>query len=408
MAHSTAFEHQARETAEGLRSAFRAVLARAVDLPATPTQLAEKLGIDTTLAWKLTHLVEDGDALSVFRFLPGSGAVRGLLARIGDLASAQTESAGVEVAMGRFNDLVRRHAGSRRGFDLLIANHLLEQDSRLEIEVRRAGFEAAAHSMGVRVDTQCAILILSPSEDGLHINIGLIRGSLGMQRLRSEPIWRMSRSVRAASSTSEHTSASVRGMNTAEPLATELPPVWDRFSDVGPDAMRVVQQSERFVEYALVAGEVGESGRFDLVFGELIDRARPRHTGDGAEDVFRYIGGAKTPCERLVCDLIVADGLFAEPVPVARAFSSMFAQSNTHFLDVDELRLPLTLGTPTGGVEGLTLDGCSRYVMMVREALAAARVNPATASVTRCTVPYPPVPMTLTFDWPRLPAAGSA
>jgi hypothetical protein len=403
---TTAFADEADRVGTDFRSSLAGVLGAGPE-GIEPAAIVERFGIDSTLAWKLSRQVSAPTGLDVFRHMPGPGALRGLLGRAGDAGLPREAIAAFGIAIDASQDLVRRHAGSRRAFDVLIAGQLAGRDasaadSRLELDLRRSGFESAAFVQGVKVRTQFAATILWPQ--GEAISLGVLRGALGLQRLRPGAMWRVSHTTRitapASSSPGSSTDVVMRPIDADGSDRPRLP-LMPSFSTVGHEVFRQSEASDELIEYDLAPGEVGDQAAMDMVFGEVIERARPRSADAAGMRAFTHMGGIKTPCERFVYDALVHESLFESAHPIARAYSTVYARSTTGVRDADELPLRPHVDERGRGLAGLELTGCPRHVATLRYALASAGVDESSLIASRITIAFPPVPMTLKMVWLR-------
>jgi hypothetical protein len=135
--------------------------------------------------------------------------------------------------------------------------------------------------------------------------------------------------------------------------------------------------------------------------GEVIRDARPRFASDTPETEFNFSGGIKAACERFVCDVLVHKDLFEHTRPRVNAYSTVYTRVASQFRQTDELRLPLDVEEAGVGIQSLGLDGCPRHVPLLRHALASLGQVDSDMHAYRITLPYPPVPMSMVFDWTR-------
>ncbi|MEO1534777.1 MAG: hypothetical protein AAFS11_04340 [Planctomycetota bacterium] len=394
--------------AEAVGSSFRDALAALVQADPEgiePAAVVERFGVDSTLAWKLSRQVSAQAGLDVFRHMPGPAALRGVLGRATDAGASREAIAAFGIAIDAYQDLLRRHAGSRRAFDVLIAGQLAsredaETESRLELDLRRAGYESAAFVQGVKARTQFAVGVLWPNED--MIGLAVLRGTLGLQRLRPNAMWRVSHvaKVTKPESGTPGSSSDVE-MVPIDPGSEGGLPIMGPFSSVGQQTFTQSESSDELIEYELTPGEVGDQAAMDLVFGERIGRARPRSIREAGMQQFMHIGGVKTPCERFVYDALVHEELFESAHPAVRVFSTIYARSTTNLRDTDELPIRPFVEERGRGLDGLELSGHTRHVSMLRYALASAGLDERSLVASRITIAFPPVPMTLKATWER-------
>ena len=129
-----------RPTADQVRIALMDTLgpwlpdARVLDLfagagvvGARPAELSRRLGLDKTLAWKVTRFVESADPVRAFRHMPGAGGVEIVLRAAGE----------AEASGDACEAVVDRH-GARSRYGPLLRARFPDRPIRVEREGRRA------------------------------------------------------------------------------------------------------------------------------------------------------------------------------------------------------------------------------------------------------------------------------
>lgn len=305
---------------------LRAVQAALTDLLATaglggarPTEVSRSLGLDKTLAWKIARFVEDPDARSAAKHMPGSGGVEIVVQAAADRGVGERWLAAVRNADSELREFVRQHAGDRRSFEAMLAAG--ERDERLEFEERRSFFRAGAAIWGVRARVQMLTLVLRPSEteDGM-LDVLQLSGLIGFERLRPDVPWTIrrlriyddaGRPLKPVAREPIEPEAVVEGVPLFTPLCTEPAPEVRRF-----------EGANGWLYNEIAPGPVGRRGEVSCVTGEVYRAALPFRRGPDNESA-RYALTVRTPVETVLFDLLLHEDLAHFSDPELRLFASI-------------------------------------------------------------------------------------
>lgn len=385
---------------------IRAVQAAVTDLldgagvgGARPTTIGRELGLDKTLAWKLSRFVGAPDPLHAARHMPGSGGVEIVLkaaAAKGVLASRIESVRQADLALREF---MRQHAGDRRSFEAMLAGG--GRDEQLEMEERRTQYRAGSAIWGVRARAQLLMLALRPSErepgrlDGLQVG-----GLLGFERLHADVPW-IVRRLRVSDDSGTRMFQVARepldrGGVTGGGAEHGMPLIRAFCSDPMP-TIRQFTASNGWVYDEISPGAVGRDGAVDVVSGEIYRSALPSvRSADNTEG--RYTLTVRTPVELVQFDLLVHRSLTQFAGFTSRVYGLLEDRPRTGG-DHDARGRPVYEPEPANELGEPPMLHTSRvpgYAGMVKSAMAMGSWGDASEyRAFRLELEYPPFPCEL-------------
>ncbi|MEM9083621.1 MAG: hypothetical protein AAGB34_08500 [Planctomycetota bacterium] len=273
---------------------------------ARPSDVAKALGLDKTLAWKVSRFVDDTDPVSAAKHMPGSGGVEIFLKAAESQGTNATHIDLVRHADRQLRDFMRQHAGDRRSFEAMLAAG--GRDPKLEFEERRAFYKAGSAIWGVRAALQFQILILRPSEvDEGMLDVAQIGGFLALERLRPDVPW-IFRRLRANSDSGKEKYTIKReplDPSGANDAGTALVP---EFCSSPLPAVQQFEDGKGLVYDQLAPGPVGREGAVDCITGEIYRSAIPSLWAPDNE-IARYLLSLRTPVENARQDILLHNSI---------------------------------------------------------------------------------------------------
>ncbi len=399
------FEEHAREVIGRLREAVGCLIDQLpIDLTDGPTQVARGLKVDTKLAWKISHLLEETNLFEAGRYVPGAAAFRRLLRAVAPHRPPEKLVRAVRSASAEFEAMARSQAGDRRSFDLMLAGQTEGAQLRAELEQRKAAYHSNGFLWGVQARAQIKTAIIAPSADPNRFDAALINGFIGLRRIRTHVPWRMTSTY----SVNDH--GEVRSVFDREPLDPDgisadgeiTAPLLTKFCTNPLPKLGLVTRKDGAVDFGLVKGPLGKSASETCLMGEIIRAAEPRFQVPGFEFNAIYMR-LRTPCEVIVLDALVDRELFDSAIYQARLFSDLFAgQLLTQHLDCDELALHETVDQLGPGIDGARLPFMPRYREMLQYVFDRTGWPADRFMLHRVRIEYPIVPTSLVLRH-RLP-----
>ncbi len=365
---------------------------------ARPSAIARSLGIDKTLAWKLSRFVEDADPLKAVRHMPGPGGLEIVLRAAAARGVTDGRVVAVREADQRLRAFVRRSAGDRRSFETMIARDG-RRAGRMELEQRRDYFRAGSSIWGVRARLQLLTLALRPSEheEGL-LDVIQLGGLVDFERLRTDTPW-IVRRLRASNDSETRMFRARREPLDGEGVLREgTLPLMHAFCSRPLPELNQFEAANGWVYDELAPGEVGREAAVTCVTGE-VHRAVLPHVRHEENTAGRYTLTVRTPVEAVVFDVLLHESLSHFGAAQMRVYGLLEdrphaggAAANAHTLyepeAAAELGSPAVVQTPR----------MSRYSALVREALTRAGWGGLDGfRGYRTELEYPPSPCDLTM-----------
>lgn len=312
----------AREHLQVVRDALAVVLSTIPDGWGSTSQLASGLGVERTLAWKLSKIASAPDPLAIPQHLPGDRAMN----RVFDQALQRgVDGAMIErarTALACFRDLGRIHAGDGALLELMVGGQTVSGREDMDLDQRRAAFRANSYMLGVSLSVLYDGTFVTPGRSSGMVDIATVRGLVGLGTMRDGVMWPVSRKV---------ASLAVDGPFelSGEPLfpedALQGAPVMKRFSSPTLGPLVEEHSTEGYVRYLVAPGLVGKSGAVDTFLGEVYRNA-VRSTATPTEPNHTIVVRIKTPARRAIIDQFIHRDLFGPVKPSVFALSLLFGE----------------------------------------------------------------------------------
>lgn len=119
-----------------------------------PNDLANVLGIDPKLAWRVSRVIQCTDPFGAALHVPGRAGMRILIDAAARHGAPPDVLNAAEQAYDQFSELVHVHGGDRRTFDMLISGYVKQDRRRGELHHRKLMFQGMSYVWGVQVRVQ--------------------------------------------------------------------------------------------------------------------------------------------------------------------------------------------------------------------------------------------------------------
>lgn len=400
------FESEVRAALERFRTAARELVVPALgkhDVRAA--DLVEAFGIDNRLAWKFVKILTADDLLAAVKYLPGERGV-GLFLRAAEAREAGLPAIeAARAAFASFEEFVRQEAGDRRSFNMMVTGHAAAPDEAGAAEHRRGAFEHNGYVFGVQARVQIHTYLIQPHRDGGHLDIAVIRGFVGLRRVRPNVPWRISRFY------SIDQRGRVRGDFEREPLDTgcgpDGVPLLSRFCSRPTPQVRRRQGPHGITDYVLAESDVGNALSVTCLTGEVMRRAEPCHSTPEYPDLGTIVP-LRTPCELVVMDVFLNRGFFGEVTPALRLLNDLFNESlGSTYIEGDALPCPAESERMSAGARIPRIREFPDYAPAVLHSFERLGWDPVAFDCYRVRLPFPPVPASLIADFPLPPRPAS-
>jgi len=277
---------------------------------------------------------------------------------------------------------------------------------------RKQAFEANSYLWGVQAQTQLDCYLFHPSADARRLDLVIMRGFVGLRRIRPNVPWRIAR-LYVVSDTGELRTSFVREpLDPQQPAGPEFSDVpWMRdFCTTPLPACRRVSGPRGLVEYELVEAPVGNTASHTCMIGEIVRSAGPRYR-DEHDWLFVVRARARTPCKVLIFDLLLHRELFGRISARLELFSELFAgELDARYQESDRLPSYERVEYLGCGADAVLAPEVPRYPDMVRHAFDRLGWDSRRFDVYRVRMRFPPIPsaLLLTHELPPCPPGLSA
>jgi len=174
------------ETAHSLRTALAPLLEELCGAPLRPSRLIQRLGIDKSLASRLTRALRAGSTGELLHLIPSPSGLRSVLDRAAEKSADPGRLASAEDCVVRFQELLDGLPGGRAALDASLSRSHPELRETRERSSRQAAFKAMSYLLGYYCESLATALILEPSPDGSQVDGVEVHQRVGLRRLRPE------------------------------------------------------------------------------------------------------------------------------------------------------------------------------------------------------------------------------
>lgn len=380
---------------QALLTVIRDTIGRLIlDLPhgwGSVTQLAADLGVERTLAWKLSRIGAAPDPFAVVQHLPGDRAMH----RAWQAFAKATKRADLvdqaSAALVRFRSL-EIHVEDRASLNLLVGGHATRGREDIDLTQRRAAFRASSYLLGASAEMLYdATFVKAAAGDNQLLDMATIRGYRGLTRMRGDVAWPIARHI-----TSVEPDGQVE--HVGHPLAPaeveQGVPVLKRFSSPGLPPLTRLDAPEGFARFALEPRVLGKSGALDVFIGERYFSVT-RAVASAREPNHAIAVLVRTPCQVAVIEQFVHRASVGSFQMSTSALSLIFGEPTLAEIQASRgLRVPLFEEVEHLGPadRAAPLRSLPNYREMTAFGAAGMGCDLADMDLYRLTLRYPPEP----------------
>jgi hypothetical protein len=359
-----------------------------------PQELARKLSLDRSLAWRLSRTVSAGDPQNALQYMPGDAALNIVLRAVKGAGGGAALRQRAEGAIKNFQTAVQRHLGDRPTLDLVIDGLPSENGDQLSVS-RKLAFRGNSGILGVQAKARFHTVMLAPNRDRPEmIDCGLIGGWVDFRRIRGDARWVLFRRSPVGDVQ--------RAPNQDEPMDLEVDPsgpalmMKEFCSQAIPDIH--TRNEDGVLMDELGPSTIGNSGAFTCVFGSITRAIGPRKA-DGPEDQGRFRVSISAPVETLQFDMLVHRECEFALDQTIKTYCG-FATSSNQIPERDLLPIHATrtdLGAEPPAVQTALFP---RYAELTERAFARMGYDRSKFIGIRYEIAYPPFPSTVAVTFP--------
>lgn len=357
--------------------------------------LHHALGIDRRLSWAIYNVATTTDGLRAGPYVPRPMHLKTFFrAAAKHGISAELIAAAVGAAKD-FEDTVARHAGDRAMFDSMVSAIAGDDEAEtIDRQQRRSVFRGLRHLWGVQVRTRVTCTFVHRSADPEFADFVTLMGYIGLRQSRHGA------PVVISHASFANDDGSPIGWEKREPLdpaaQTEhgialLP---DFCSQPLPQ-FRTIEASGGQIHGDLVLSDVGDTAAVDYIAG-WIDRHAVKTCRTSDNRFAGFCARTRIPCELLIHDVVVLDGMYASDAPTAVMYPESIDEgpfpARPRSLQRLEFKAAATcLGN---GAKALRTPEVPRYGEVAEYVFNRLGWDGERFKVYRCRVAYPMLPST--------------
>jgi hypothetical protein len=356
------------------------------------------LNIDKKLGWRVFKLVQGSDLFTAAQHVPGTAGVRIFLQAANERGVPTRLTESVARAVKEFDRLIEVHAGDRASLEMMMSGYAKRGRRQGDLMHRKAAFRANSYLWGVQAKTHLKADFLHPSDAPGRFDIASVRGFVGFRRIRADVPWVIAR----ARCTDD--SGKLRNGFVREPLEppedVSVPtggvPLLRRFCTKPLPEIRRVDGPHGFVEDELVEGPVGDTAAITCIIGEVA-REVASYYRDARNRYGRLTARMRTPCEVLLFDQFVHEGMFGPILPDMLVYSDLHSGPDIPLEQRSRDRLPMVesvdyLGKGASVIHTPDVPG---YADMARYVFERLGWDGERFDVYRIRIQYPIIPSTV-------------
>jgi hypothetical protein len=332
------FEPACRAAVDELRAALIELYADVGADPVSPQDVARRFRVNKTLTWNVSRVITGGDSLATISGIPGSSALRGLLTAFEQSGARPQSLERVRVAAKRLDDTVAEHVGDRATLELVIDGIGPARADHLELS-RKLTFRGNSGLWGVQAKTRLMTAFLAPNaDDPGRLDMAIVRGYLGLRRLRSEVRWPIFQLTGWGDDEELKSTARWEPIEPSGSGSSALP-LMRGFSNVTAEQVEEAKTADGW-NYVLAPGPIGNAGSVDCFVGDCLKAAAPRYRA--GNDTIGELGATiSAPTERLIFDLLVHESLDFALTPRVQVYGGALAAWADHGARDEMLQIPV-------------------------------------------------------------------
>lgn len=388
---NTQFEPDCLAAFDELRGALIELYTSVGADPEVPQETARRFGVNKTMTWNLSRVMMSNDPIAILPHVPGVSALRSLLVAMQRKGAKSAAVERVRNAAAALHKMIAIHVGDRATLELIVDGMGRSRGDHLELS-RKLAFRGNSGLWGVQANTRLMTVFMAPNAEAPDfLDIAIVRGYIGLRRLRSEVRWPIFQ-VRGWGNDAMASNWKPLENNGDAPNGLSL---LKRFSTVSPSDVEV-SSTANGTDYLLIPGPIGNAGAIDCFVSDYARSAASKFRTE--RDTTGEFGATiSAPTERLIFDLIVHESLDFMLTPEVRAFGGIFAERSEE--TVPDGYLPIAIPPNVAPLSGrppvVATPSVARYPEIVSFVHERMGWNAHDFRGCRLEVSYPPLGSTI-------------
>jgi hypothetical protein len=388
------------------RAALIALYEQIAADPSSPQDVARQLGVNKTLTWAISRVIQSTDPLEAVGQMPGSSALEGLLNAASKRGAPEDAIGRVRNAVGELERVIEIHVDDRATLDLVLDGMGRGNSNSLELS-RKLAFRGNSGIYGLQARTRlmCCVAAPNPKKPDL-LDLVMIAGFMGFRRLRSDVQWPLfkTRSWSSGNDAIDKKTWHSLSLSPSDDAENAIVTDFGR----GPRPQLKAVPTEGGLDFMLLPGPIGNAGAFDCVRAEVMREAASRYA-TSSDSIGEFGASVTAPSEQLVFDLIVHKDLAFALHPRVLVFPRVFRHHEPTASDEEPSQLPLRLSVAElpGSPPAIGLPAVPGYSDLIDRVCARMSWDPTSLRGVRLHMKYPPLNSTvlMRFDLPERPPA---
>jgi len=402
---SQEFEDEVRRSLNRIRRAFAGLLdavAAVITGGGVPkaTDLQRTLDIPTTLAWRVHRVARAENPLREVESIPGSTAIKRVAQQAKKKGLPAERLTELTASIDAFETLVQQHAGNRKTFNSMVASLAGETQDAIDVNCRKAAFQANSQIWGVQARALMLTGIYHPGSHNQAMQSAILMGAADVKRLHTD----MSPHVlHLRIHPSEKAQSPASGPSGGHPFG---PALLEKFSTQPLPVVNREFTTDGWERVAILPPTMGANGAtsFYIAHGEdetawSLDNPEDEYTVSDAH--------CRTPAEVLIVDVLVYRDMFGAIEPQAAIFDGRQPRkTNRELLSRRKLPLRAKVEHLGAGPDAMHLSDLPRYPEMIAQVCDRLGWDVSQFDVYRCRIEYP-IMSSLTAIWFPMPERGN-
>ncbi len=355
-----------------------------------PRGLARRLGLDKTLAWKLSRIVGEEDAIAVLDHLPGKSGWEIAIGSLQDAGASAGAITSLRGALADVDQLIDVHCGDRETLEVML-HGMVGGELEREEAGRKQAFLGNRAIYGVQAKVQvCSHFIAPNAKDQSLIDSAIVTGLVGLRRLRRDSVWTVA-TMRQYSD--DGTALAVRDLHPIDPRATEGVPLLIDFCSSPLPTLKATPGLNGTTNYEMTEGPIGKSSAITCLTGR-VSRGRFTRYRTETDRYAEYMATVRTPAEALLHDVFLHRDFLSTDEPVVAVYRHLPDEPRYPSGGRDQgiIRTSEPLVALEPGMSGAEYPDLPRYLEMLQYVFDQLGWDPAKFVGFRHRLRYPPMP----------------
>ena len=265
-----------------------------------PREAARQLGLDKSLAWKVTRIIHEDQAPKIAACVPGTSGMKRVTQSLAERALPVHVVESITDAYLNYQHMTETHASDKNSFELMLEGMGVEEDDGNR-KSREYAYRGNCGIWGIQSGVRVSAHMLAINKDDPSVlDYAGFGGLTGFQRLRPGQRWPIFQFL-MYEDTGEPMRSNMRPIS--ESPDPSFPLIIQEFCK-GPMPELHLARHEKVTQYEFGDGIIGKTGSSDVFLGYIDDEPKPRYQSESNEfgEIMCLID---TPIETLMFDLIV-------------------------------------------------------------------------------------------------------